>query len=719
MPKIGGIVSGLDTSGILEQLKSIAQRPIVALQARQTQLDLKTAAWDSMSAKFNALRVSATAVTNKFATKPTKASSSDATLLEAQVTGTAQEGVRVVRVLQMARGEESLSNRFAAIDSEVMASGTITLGVGDGTLDRDLTSTMSLSMLNNGAGVTLGSIRITDRSGASAVVDLTGHTTVQDVLDDISGLAGVNVTAKLNSNGTGILLQDDTGLTTGALTVEEEGGSTAASLNLLGTSTTGILEGGDLAPLYQITVDSSNNTLAGIRDAINAFGGPFSAAIVNDGDATQPYRLSIVSRYSGESAQIALTSSDPGLTFIETQTAQDAQVEIGTTAPQLFKSRTNVFASAIQGVSFTLAAADVNKTVDIKVESNVQDAVSTVKTFIESYNAIVSALAKENSYNAETKSKGGPLFNNPLLSTAVAGITDSIISPVNGLSTQVSSLFQIGVKAGQGGLLEIDEAILSDWTKNNFTDVQALFTSTLNGALAATRTASSTASGYDVNRVSNGVIDPVRFGPDPSDGWMDDTASTFPDYVTLQFSSPRTVTRAVVHTLDTDANPVASWGLKDYDLQALRIGGNPAEESHWTSLASVRGNTRGVNSQVINYFTEQLRVKVLDVHAADGLSRIVEFEAFEATGTSRRTSAFISRIADNVDGIFSSARKEVTEERNRLETQISATNERVDREMARLEKQFIQMEQAMSRNQTNSQALSNFLNNGVVQSSSR
>lgn len=528
MPKIGGIVSGLDTSGILEQLKSIAQRPIAALQARQTQLDLKTAAWDSLSIKFNSLRLAATAVTNKFATKPTKVNTSDSTLIGAQVTGTAEEGVRVVRVLQMARGEESLSNAFAATDTEVFATGTLTLGVGDGTLDRDLTTTMALSQLNNGTGVTLGSIRITDRSGASEVVDLTGAVTVQDVLDEISGLSGVNVTAKLNANGTGILLQDDTGLTTGGLTVAEEGGGTAASLGILGSSTTGKLEGSDLDPLFQITVDSSNNTLAGLRDAINALGGPFSAAIVNDGSATTPYRLSIVSRYSGDSAQIALTSSNPGLTFTETQTAQNAQVEMGTTSPQLFQSRTNVFDSAIQGVSFTVAGADPTKTVNVSVESNVEDAVSSVKSFIDSYNAIVTAVAEQNSYDAETKAKGGPLFNNPLLSSALAGITDSIISSVNGLSTPISSLFQIGINAGARGVLDVDTATLTDKIKNQFTDVQALFSSTLNGALAATRTASSTAAGYDVNGAANGIIDPIQFGPTPGDGWLDDTASTYP-----------------------------------------------------------------------------------------------------------------------------------------------------------------------------------------------
>jgi flagellar hook-associated protein 2 len=132
----------------------------------------------------------------------------------------------------------------AATDTAAMADGTLTLKVGNGTVDQDVSGATLLSMLNNGAGVTLGSIRITDRSGTSAVIDLTGNTTVQDVLDDISGAAGVNVTATLNEDGTGFLIQDNTGLTTGGLVVAEEGGTTGASLGILGSSTEGEVEGG-------------------------------------------------------------------------------------------------------------------------------------------------------------------------------------------------------------------------------------------------------------------------------------------------------------------------------------------------------------------------------------------------------------------------------------------------------------------------------------------
>jgi flagellar capping protein FliD len=712
MPKIGGIISGMDTDTILAQLKAIAQQPITKLQARQTALDTQTAAWDAMDAKFAALRGAATSLTDMFTRRPTMATSSDVTLVGPQVTGTAELGVHAIRVMQTARGQESMSDNFAATDTAAMADGTLTLKVGNSTMDQDVSGATSLSLLNNGTGVTLGTIRITDRSGASAVIDLSGSATIQDVIDTISSEAGVNVTATLNDNGTGLTIQDNTGLSTGGLVVAEESGTTGASLGILGSSSSGKVVGTDLDPLFSIAVDSSNNTLEGLRDAINNLGGPFSASIVNDGTAS-PYRLSIVSRYSGDAAQIALTSSDPGFSFTQVEAAQDAVVQVGTTNPQEFRSRTNTFASVIQGISFKVLDADPTKTVNITVASSVGDAVSTVKSFFDAYNGIVTAVAQQNTYNADTKTKGGPLFNDPLLATALTDITNAITASVDGLTTTASSVFQIGVTAGKGGVLEVDTTTLSDWMTNHYDDVKALFSSSLNGALTATRSASSTATDYDVNRVANGVTDPTLFGP-TTDGWMDDTPGVFSDTVTLQFSSARTISRAIVHTLNTTTNPVASWGLKDYDIEALRIGGNPLDDASWNVVASVRNNTQGVNSQLINVFTDQLRVKVLDSHAGDGLSRIVEFEAYEATGASRRTAALVTRISDDVGGVFSTARKQITDEKSRLDDQISSASERVDREIAKLEYQFNQMEKAMSKNQTMSSALTNALNGSAA-----
>ena len=76
-----------------------------------------------------------------------------------------------------------------------------------------------------------GKIRITDRSGASAEVDLRYAVTIDDVIAKINETDGVSVTAV--ADGDAIRLIDDTGATTNNLRVAEvNGGTTAASLGL-------------------------------------------------------------------------------------------------------------------------------------------------------------------------------------------------------------------------------------------------------------------------------------------------------------------------------------------------------------------------------------------------------------------------------------------------------------------------------------------------------
>jgi flagellar capping protein FliD len=325
--------------------------------------------------------------------------------------------------------------------------------------------------------------------------------------------------------------------------------------------------------------------------------------------------LSIVSRYTGDASAIALTSSDPGFTFTEVQAAQDAIIKVGTTNPQDFRSRTNTFDSVIQGVTLKVLDADPTKAINVNVISAVGDAVVTVKKFIESYNAIVTAVAEQNTYNAETKTKGGALFNNPLLSSALADLTDGITDSVDGLTTTATSIFQIGVNAGKGGVLEVNTTTLTDWMTNHYEDVKALFSSSLNGALTAVRSASSTATDYDVDRVANGVTDPDLFGP-LGDGWMDDTPGVLfrHGYASVCFR-PHNFASGGPHAEHRHANPVATWGIKDYDVEALRIGADPLEDASWTTMASVRGNTRGENSHLINAYTKPI------AHQSVGVAR--------------------------------------------------------------------------------------------------
>ncbi|MDP1956965.1 MAG: flagellar cap protein FliD N-terminal domain-containing protein, partial [Rhodocyclaceae bacterium] len=113
----------------------------------------------------------------------------------------------------------------------------------------------------------------------------------------------------------------------------------AATTDTFTTGTLAISIGGGTAK--NITIDSSNNTLAGIRQAINDADAGVTAAIINDGSTN---RLVLSSKTSGSAGAIAvavtdsgsggthalgdLKSTGAGTTLVATQTADDAKLTI-------------------------------------------------------------------------------------------------------------------------------------------------------------------------------------------------------------------------------------------------------------------------------------------------------------------------------------------------------------------------------------------------------
>lgn len=142
-----------------------------------------------------------------------------------------------------------------------------------------LTVNTLLADLNGGAGVALGSFNITDRAGNAAVVNIAAATTVNDVITAING-AGINVTASLNANQTGLQLTDSSGTILQSLIVTEAGGTTAADLGIL-KANDGNIVGTDLNPnLATATLITDLNGGSGLTlGQIDIVNGALSATV--------------------------------------------------------------------------------------------------------------------------------------------------------------------------------------------------------------------------------------------------------------------------------------------------------------------------------------------------------------------------------------------------------------------------------------------------------
>src|SRR5262249_12140417 len=114
--------------------------------------------------------------------------------------------------------------------------------------------------INGGAGFARGKIRLTDRSGASAEIDLRYARSIDDVLAAINDNHTINISA--TAVGDRIRLIDKTGQTPANPRVQEAGvGSTAASLGLSGiTPSASQADGSDIVRLYSsLRLDQLND----------------------------------------------------------------------------------------------------------------------------------------------------------------------------------------------------------------------------------------------------------------------------------------------------------------------------------------------------------------------------------------------------------------------------------------------------------------------------
>ncbi len=190
---------------------------------------------------------------------------------------------------------------------------------------RYISNNTQLSTLNGGAGISAGSIKLTDGNGKSQVVDLSGKniTSINDVINAINS-STLALTASLNPKGNGIQITQTGGGGTATIT-EVPGGSTAASLGILGT-----FVGGTLTGSFQKTITvASTDTLSQIATKINDAGVGVAASIINDGSSTDPFRLSISSRNSGASGRLVFDGSGAGLTSTNLVKGQDAVLVYG------------------------------------------------------------------------------------------------------------------------------------------------------------------------------------------------------------------------------------------------------------------------------------------------------------------------------------------------------------------------------------------------------
>ena len=258
-----------------------------------------------------------------------------------------------------------------------------------------------------------------------------------------------------------------------------------ATLNPLTSQYSGATFTSNAAGIKSITLDSSNNSLQGIRDAINAAKIGVTATIVNDGNATTPYRLVLTSDNNGVSNSMKITTSgdasigsllsnDPAGTQNMTETATATNAVFKVNGVSVSKT-SNTVSDVIQGVTLTLLKPTTSPT-SITVARDVSGMSSSISGFVKAYNDLTSTLKGLTAYDAATK-KGAVLQGDTTVRTLQSQLRSMMSSVISGTSGGISTLVDVGITFQKDGTLALNQSKLDSVMASNFGDIAGLFTS--------------------------------------------------------------------------------------------------------------------------------------------------------------------------------------------------------------------------------------------------
>jgi flagellar hook-associated protein 2 len=227
-----------------------------------------------------------------------------------------------------------------------------------------------------------------------------------------------------------------------------------------------------------ITINSTNNTLTGLRDAINAANAGVTAAIVDvDGTGTQN-RLVLSSNETGAAGRVELvettatgTAADLSLASQNVTGGDFTQLNAAFTVNGLAVTRSsNTVSDAVAGLTLKFKNTGA---ATVTVTSNTADISQKLKSFVDAYNDVQDFIAAQ--YKTDGAGRpSGVLAGEPTLRAVQRQLRDAVGGDATNHGGAFKSLTQIGVGRDDNGKLTLDATALSEKLSTSLGDVRAL-----------------------------------------------------------------------------------------------------------------------------------------------------------------------------------------------------------------------------------------------------
>ena len=335
--------------------------------------------------------------------------------------------------------------------------------------------------------------------GSGSVKGGTAGAGIANAGSNLTATAGVTLSS---SDGSQIVVGGSNPAAAG-LTAGSGGSYLASGFSQDGSQTSGT-----------VTLDTKDQSLQGIRDAINKANVGVTATIVSDGSGT-PYHLVITSNKTGAKSSMKISvdgadgqppdasianllAFDPAGAQKLTQTSGAQDTKLTMNGIEVSSASTTV-EDAIQGVSLDVASlGDTTLT----VSKNTTAVTEAVNAFVKAYNDLNKTISSLTSYNADTKT-GAALQGDSAVRSIQSQLRRQLGTTVEGLGGKLTTLSQVGIAFQKDGSLAVDSTKLNNAIANNFSDIGGLFAamgSASDGAISFDKSTAATKPGeYAVN----------------------------------------------------------------------------------------------------------------------------------------------------------------------------------------------------------------------------
>ena len=295
--------------------------------------------------------------------------------------------------------------------------------------------------------------------------------TASNIGSTSTATAGVSLTS---SSGTSILVGGSNPSLAG-LSAGTQGSYLGASFAQDGAQASGT-----------VTLGAGDQSLAGIRDAINKANMGVTASIVSDG-GDNPYHLVITSNKTGASSAMkigvagadggtadpaiaALLGYDPGGVQGLTQTSAAQSTLLNVNGIEVSSSSTDV-TGAVDGL--TISAKEVGSTT-LNVSRDTASVTNAINGFVKAYNTLNSTMSGLTAYNADSKTAGA-LQGDATVRGIQSQLRAQLGKAVQGLGGGLTTLNQVGISFQKDGSLALDSTKLNKAMTDNYNDIAGLF----------------------------------------------------------------------------------------------------------------------------------------------------------------------------------------------------------------------------------------------------